>query len=221
MRQLAYVFQDLSLLEAALTHRSISGKNNERLEFLGDSILNFVISAELFSRYPKATEGELSRLRASLVKGETLTILARKFALGDYLKLGPGELKSGGFNRNSILADAMEAIIGAIYLDAGLSIVRECILNWYAEQFVDLSALKVVKDAKTQLQEYLQSHKYTLPEYTVLAIEGKTHAQKFYVQCQVEGFTQIAQGVADSRRKAEQKAAEKFLELLKENESEH
>lgn len=214
-RQIGYVFNDASLLEAALTHRSIPGKNNERLEFLGDSILNFVVTAELFSRYPNLKEGELSRLRASLVKGETLSILARKFDLGNYLKLGAGELKSGGFNRDSILADAIEALIGAIYLDAGLEVCRERVLSWYAEQLMDLSGLKVVKDPKTQLQEYLQSRHHALPEYIVLSIEGKTHAQKFYVQCHVKGFSESTHGSADSRRKAEQQAAKKFLELLK------
>jgi ribonuclease III len=146
-RRIGYFFADLGLLELALTHRSFGGKNNERLEFLGDSILNYVIAEDLFHRFPKAKEGELSRLRASLVKGDTLAELAREFQLGDYLKLGAGELKSGGFRRDSILADTVEGIIGAMYLDAGMDICRQHILSWYKER-LDATSLKIVtKDA--------------------------------------------------------------------------
>ncbi|WP_410506458.1 ribonuclease III [Marinomonas sp. GJ51-6] len=202
------------MLELALTHRSFGGKNNERLEFLGDSILNYVIAEDLFHRFPKAKEGELSRLRASLVKGDTLAELAREFQLGDFLKLGAGELKSGGFRRDSILADAVEGIIGAIYLDAGMDVCRQHILAWYKDR-LDATSLKIVtKDAKTRLQEYLQARKYGLPQYEVVKIDGEPHDQTFYVNCQVEAYDGVIEGKGNSRRIAEQNAAAKALKKL-------
>ncbi|MFT2097128.1 ribonuclease III [Marinomonas sp. 2405UD66-6] len=213
-RRIGYFFADLGLLELALTHRSFGGKNNERLEFLGDSILNYVIAEDLFHRFPKAKEGELSRLRASLVKGDTLAELAREFQLGDFLKLGAGELKSGGFRRDSILADAVEGIIGAIYLDAGMDVCRQHILDWYKDR-LDATSLKIVtKDAKTRLQEYLQARKYGLPQYEVVKIAGEPHDQTFYVNCQVEAYDGVIEGKGNSRRIAEQNAAAKALKKL-------
>lgn len=213
-QRLGYFFADLGLLELALTHRSLGGKNNERLEFLGDSILNYVIAEDLFHRFPKAKEGELSRLRASLVKGDTLAELAREFGLGDYLKLGAGELKSGGFRRDSILADAVEGIIGAIYLDAGMDVCREHILAWYRQR-LDATSLKIVtKDAKTRLQEYLQARRHGLPQYDVVDIVGDPHDQTFFVHCQVELLDEPIKGKGNSRRIAEQNAAAKALKLL-------
>ncbi|PYF78605.1 MULTISPECIES: ribonuclease III [Marinomonas] len=213
-RRIGYFFADLGLLELALTHRSFGGKNNERLEFLGDSILNYVIAEDLFHRFPKAKEGELSRLRASLVKGDTLAELAREFQLGDYLKLGAGELKSGGFRRDSILADTVEGIIGAMYLDAGMDVCREHILSWYKER-LDATSLKVVtKDAKTRLQEYLQARKHALPQYDVVDIVGEPHDQTFHVHCYIELCEDAIEGKGNSRRIAEQNAASKALKQL-------
>ncbi|SBS27841.1 Ribonuclease 3 [Marinomonas spartinae] len=213
-RRIGYFFADLGLLELALTHRSFGGKNNERLEFLGDSILNYVIAEELFHRFPKAKEGELSRLRASLVKGDTLAELAREFQLGDFLKLGAGELKSGGFRRDSILADAVEGIIGGMYLDAGMDVSRQHILAWYKDR-LDATSLKVVtKDAKTRLQEFLQARKHALPQYEVVEILGEPHDQTFHVHCFVELCDKPIEGAGNSRRIAEQNAAAAALKLL-------
>jgi ribonuclease III len=219
-RKIGYFFADLGLLELALTHRSYGGKNNERLEFLGDSILNYVIAEDLFHRFPKAKEGELSRLRASLVKGDTLAELAREFKLGDYLKLGAGELKSGGFRRDSILADAVEGIIGGMYLDAGMDVCREHILKWYKDR-LDATSLKIVtKDAKTRLQEYLQARRYALPQYEVVQIVGEPHDQTFFVHCTIEIIPEAIEGKGNSRRIAEQKAATKALNILEQSKSE-
>lgn len=213
-RRIGYYFADLGLLELALTHRSYGGKNNERLEFLGDSILNYVIAEDLFHRFPKAKEGELSRLRASLVKGDTLAELAREFQLGDYLKLGAGELKSGGFRRDSILADSVEGIIGAMYLDAGMDVCRQHILEWYKERLNATSLKVVTKDAKTRLQEYLQARKHALPQYDVVDIVGEPHDQTFHVHCHIELCSEAIKGSGNSRRIAEQNAAAKALEQL-------
>lgn len=218
-KKLGYTFTNKSFLLDALSHRSYRGnKNNERLEFLGDSVLNFTIAAALFRRYPDVREGELSRLRASLVRGETLALLAQEFHLGDYLRLGAGEVKSGGSGRTSILADAMEAVVGAIYLDGGMPACEQCILNWYADRFNNFSELPNLKDPKTSLQEYLQANKYPLPHYEILSIEGAQHEQTFRVKCSVIGLKQEAVGTGTSRRRAEQDAAQKIMELLEKNE---
>jgi ribonuclease-3 len=210
---LGYEFGNGALLEEALTHRSASGRNNERLEFLGDSILNFVIAAELHQSNPHASEGELSRLRASLVKGETLAELAVDLNLGDYLRLGPGELKSGGFRRASILADALEAILGGVYLDGGFEVCRRLILSLYQRRLAELPSVGELKDPKTRLQEHLQARQQALPVYSVLRVSGEAHAQHFTVECSIdEGFRTVAVGT--SRRKAEQEAARKALELV-------
>jgi ribonuclease-3 len=209
---LGYEFGDRALLEEALTHRSASGRNNERLEFLGDSILNFVIAAELHRSNPHASEGELSRLRASLVKGETLAELAADMNLGDYLRLGPGELKSGGFRRASILADALEAILGGVYLDGGFEVCRCLILNLYQRRLAELPSVGELKDPKTRLQEHLQARQQALPVYSVLEVTGEAHAQHFTVECSIDEGRTVAVGT--SRRKAEQEAARKALELV-------
>jgi ribonuclease-3 len=213
-RRIGHPFSDASLFELALTHRSCGKKNNERLEFLGDSILNFVIAADLFQRFPDAKEGELSRLRARLVKGVTLSEVARELGLGDYLRLGSGELKSGGYRRDSILADAVEAIIGAIYLDSDMEVARGYILAWFAERLENLDLNESMKDSKTRLQEFLQSRRQPLPQYDLVKVEGEAHAQTFYIVCHVEGLADAAQGKGNSRREAEQNAAKDALIAL-------
>lgn len=213
-RRIGHPFSDASLFELALTHRSCGKKNNERLEFLGDSILNFVIAADLFQRFPDAKEGELSRLRARLVKGVTLSEVARELGLGDYLRLGSGELKSGGYRRDSILADAVEAIIGAIYLDSDMEVARGYILTWFAERLENLDLNESMKDSKTRLQEFLQSRRQPLPQYDLVKVEGEAHAQTFYIVCHVEGLADAAQGKGNSRREAEQNAAKDALIAL-------
>ncbi len=213
-RELQYSFQNSTLLNQALTHRSIGANNNERLEFLGDSILNFVIAAQLFQQFPGESEGVLSRLRASLVKGETLALLAKDLKLGDYLSLGQGEMKSGGFRRESILADAFEAIIGAVYLDRGFDEARALLLRLFATRLKKISPDVTIKDPKTRLQEYLQGHKKELPTYTLVSLEGEAHEQQFVVSCQIKDVDKLTEGRGSSRRKAEQAAAQDFLEIL-------
>nr|WP_205743474.1 ribonuclease III [Halomonas alimentaria] len=213
-RRLGHDFGDDSLLELAMTHRSFGGQNNERLEFLGDSIVNFVIAEALFRRFPEAREGQLSRLRARLVKGQTLAELAREMGFGEHLRLGSGEMKSGGHRRESILADAVEAIIGAIYLDAGMEAVRARILSWYATRLEEISLQDTQKDPKTRLQEFLQSRQVPLPRYEVVSVEGEAHAQTFTVECHVELLEKHTTGIGSSRRHAEQQAAEMALKQL-------
>lgn len=213
-RDIDYRFSDISLLERALTHRSAASRNNERLEFLGDSILNFVIAEQIFQKFPSATEGEMSRLRASLVKGDTLAIMARKLDLGEFLRLGPGELKSGGYRRDSILADALEAIFGAVYLDGGFEAASRTISGLFREQVHALSPVQVIKDPKTRLQEYLQARGAPLPDYQLVSVEGEAHAQHFVVGCRIDELEQAALGEGSSRRKAEQAAAQNMLDKL-------
>ena len=213
-KRIGYTFSDKNLIKTALTHRSASGQNNERMEFLGDSILGYIISNELYRRFPEAQEGQLSRLRASLVKGETLAEIARSLEVGDYLYMGSGELKSGGFRRGSILADAFEAIIGAIYLDSGIQQAEKFILRYFNDKLSDCDPVKAEKDPKTRLQEFLQAESSSLPKYSVLNIEGEAHNQTFEVECFLEerNIKQVAEGT--SRRKAEQSAAQKVLEKI-------
>jgi len=213
-RQLGYTFKDPELMILALTHRSFAGQNNERLEFLGDAILNFVAGEELFVRFPQAREGQLSRLRARLVKGETLAVLARGFDLGEYLRLGSGELKSGGFRRESILADALEALIGAIYLDAGMDAARERVLAWLTGELAGLTLVDTNKDPKTRLQEFLQSRACELPQYEVVDIQGEPHCRIFLVECQIALLNDKTRGQGASRRIAEQVAAAAALIAL-------
>lgn len=214
IKKLDYQFNDVELLELALSHRSIGSANNERLEFLGDAVLNYVIGHELFVRFPQVREGELSRLRASLVKGELLAEIGKELELGDLLNLGPGELKSGGFRRSSILADAVEAIIGAVEQDAGFEAARKLIYHLYRERLQNIDLNQQLKDPKTQLQEFLQGRGQDLPRYEVIKVEGADHNQQFTVECHVESLTQSLTAVGTSRRKAEQKVARLALEQL-------
>ena len=211
---LNYTFKDAELLKLALTHRSFAAQNNERLEFLGDSILGMVITTELFQRHPHASEGELSRMRASLVNGDVLAQLAQSLGLQDHVQLGAGEKKTQGL-RASILADVMEAVIGAIYLDSDIENCRERIIAWYGERVDDLSAMKPAKDAKSKLQEWLQAKKLPLPAYTVTT-SGRSHAQVFTATCSVKGLPHVVNGVGPNRRAAGQAAAQHYLELLDE-----
>lgn len=213
-RRLGYTFKDQELMLLALTHRSHGGQNNERLEFLGDSILNFVAAEVLFQRFPNAREGQLSRLRALLVKGQTLAVVARRFELGDCLRMGSGELKSGGFRRESILADTIEALIGAIYLDAGMDQVRERILAWLTEEMENLTPVDTNKDPKTRLQEFLQARSCELPVYEVTDIQGEPHCRIFFVECGTTLLPHKTSGQGSSRRIAEQGAAAAALVAL-------
>jgi len=213
-RKLGYTFKDRSLLELALTHRSYKGKNNERLEYLGDAILGYVIAEQLYVRFPDAKEGQLSRLRARLVKGVTLAEIAREFGLGDYLRLGPGELKSGGFRRDSILADAVESIIGAAYLDSGHDVTKVMVLAWYEARLAAPTLENTEKDPKTQLQELLQAKKSALPVYDVIRTEGEAHEQTFYIRCSIESEGLVIETNGPSRRHAEQDAARQAMKQL-------
>lgn len=211
---LDYEFTDKALLQQALTHRSAAKKHNERLEFLGDAVLGMVIADALYSRFPSVPEGKLTRMRSTLVKGDTLAEMAKEAGVGELLKLGQGELKSGGHRRSSILADAVEAILGAIYLDAGIDTVRRVILALWAKRIDRLDPNEHPKDSKTRLQEYLQSRREPLPVYDVVEISGKDHAQTFRVSCAVSQLENPVLGVGNSRRKAEQEAARETLERL-------
>jgi len=213
-KKLVLTFNNPQFFTTALTHRSASSNNNERLEFLGDSILGFVIAQKLYELFPGACEGVLSRLRASLVNQSSLAELARKHQLGDYLLLGSGELKSGGFRRDSILSDALEAIIGALYNDQGMHACQQWILQLFAEKLKGLSLDNWQKDPKTQLQELMQSKKMELPDYTLMTMSGLAHEQTFKVKCTTPLIAESCIGTGNSRKKAEQSAAELMLELL-------
>ncbi len=211
---IGYQFSDESLLSLALTHRSFAPSNNERLEFLGDSLLGVTISEKLFHQFPGVKEGVLSRQRSRLVKGETLAEIAREFGLSDYLIMGAGELKSGGYRRDSILADTVEAMIGAIFLDSNMEQCQSMVLQWYDGRLKALSVDDQLKDPKTQLQELLQSKKKPLPNYTVVHVEGASHNQTFTVQCELALLSQPVTAIASSRRQAEKEAAMLALEQL-------
>lgn len=211
-KALACKFSDPALLAQALTHRSAGGHNNERLEFLGDAVLGNVIAGELFKRFPEAREGELSRYRAKLVRRESLAELSKSLAIGRCLSLGSGERKSGGFRRDSILSDALEAVLGAVYLDQGFQACQRCILGLFSRMLDELPDISELKDAKTRLQEYLQSRQMPLPEYSVVEITGEAHDQLFTVQCRIEGEADSVSGTGKSRRQAEQNAAARMLE---------
>ncbi len=205
--QLGHVFAQPRLLQRALTHRSYAPEHNERLEFLGDSILGCVIAKYLYSSYPQLSEGELSRLRSNLVKEETLALLARQIDLGSRLRLGEGELKSGGFRRPSILADAMEALFGAVFLDAGFVAAERAVLKFFVPYLEKVDVQTLGKDAKTLLQEYLQGKRIPLPAYSVIGTQGEAHAQSFQVECAVPSLKIATRGEGNSRRNAEQQAA--------------
>jgi ribonuclease III len=212
--RLAYQPRDPQLFIAALTHRSASGPNNERLEFLGDAVLNLVVARSLFVAFPGGSEGDLSRLRARLVSSEPLAQVASEIHLGEVLQLGSGELKTGGFRRQSILADAFEAVCGALFLDGGLPAAEGVIRRLFEPRMAALPAPESLKDAKTRLQEYLQSRGLPLPRYTVDHTEGEAHEQTFYVVCDVPGIGARTQGSGSSRRRAEQEAAERVLQEI-------
>ena len=211
---LGYEFKTIALLKQALTHRSADPINNERLEFLGDSLLGTVIANALYQQFPQNSEGQLSRLRAHLVKGEMLAIVAQEIGLGEYLYLGQGELKSGGFRRASILADALEAIFAAIFLDSDFETCRKIILKLFDKRLKDDGLNENLKDSKTQLQEYLQSHKITLPQYRLTNVVGDTHDQIFHITCKVPGLNLVTEGKGNTRRKAEQEAARKLFKQI-------
>jgi ribonuclease-3 len=208
VRQIGHAFAQESLLNQALTHRSFSSANNERLEFLGDSILNCTVAALLYARFPKLPEGDLSRLRSHLVKESTLSEIASGMSLGEAIRLGEGELKSGGWRRPSILADALEAIIGAVYLDGGFAAAETVVRRFYQPLLESLDPKTIGKDPKTLLQEYLQGRKIALPEYVLLATEGEAHCQTFRVECRIPKLNVVTQGEGGSRRVAEQQAAD-------------
>jgi ribonuclease III len=212
--RIAYTFNQSALLQQALTHRSFSGNNNERLEFLGDGVLNFIIAHQLFNRFKKLAEGDLSRLRAQLVKEASLSEIAFSLNLGDVLKLGEGELKSAGWRRPSILADALEAIIGAVYLDGGFTAAEAVVLKLYAEKLNTIDPKSIDKDPKSLLQEYLQGKKMDLPDYNVVLIEGEAHAQNFRVECIINQLDITTHGEGTSRRNAEQQAAQLAMEKI-------
>ncbi len=211
---LGYEPRDAALFAAALTHRSAAGPNNERLEFLGDAVLNLVVAHHLYGRFPRASEGDLSRLRARVVSREPLAQVAADLKLGDMLQLGSGELRSGGFRRQSILADALEAVCGALFLDGGLPAAQQAITRLLAPRIAALPDPAMLKDAKTLLQEYLQARSLTLPHYHVERIEGEPHAQTFRVSCEVAELGLRVQGGGSSRRRAEQQAAERMLRAI-------
>ncbi|BBD79815.1 ribonuclease III [Aerosticca soli] len=211
--KLDYAFRDEALLQLALTHRSAGRPNNERLEFLGDALLGALVAELLFEVHPQASEGELSRLRAQLVNGPALAVIAREMGLGEALRLGPGELKSGGFRRDSILADAFEAVLAAVYLDGGFGACRTLVRQWFAPRVAALP--KAAKDAKTRLQEWLQARALPLPSYELLDSRGEEHARIFEVRCAVsEPRPLSAQASGSSRRQAEQEAAQAVLDQL-------
>jgi len=211
---LGYTFVNKSLLITALSHRSLGEDNNERLEYLGDALLGFIIAETLYQRYPGASEGDLTRLRASLVKGETLARIARNLHLGNHVILGGGELKSGGWRRTSILANTLEAIIGAIYLDAGIHTCRDKVLSLFGAIIKETTPENLIKDPKTRLQEYLQSRQQHLPEYNLVMERGESHARIFTVECAIPELEISVQAEGRNKRSAEQAAAQLALAHL-------
>lgn len=216
-RIIHYTFHDPSLMIMALTHRSFSAQHNERLEFLGDSVLSFLIAHELYKRFPRIDEGDLSRLRAQLVKESSLSAIATAMGLGEFIRLGEGELKSAGWRRPSILADTFESIIGAIYLDGGIEPTHQFVSRFFEAQLNEIDPKLIQKDPKTLLQELLQSKKSDLPIYTVVSIEGEAHSQTFTIECHIKKSNIKTQGVGNSRRIAEQEAASKAYQLMLES----
>jgi ribonuclease III len=213
-RAFGYAFKDPELCRAALSHRSAGGEHNERLEFLGDSVLNCSVARLLYDAHPEADEGALSRLRATLVSGATLAEVSAELGVGEHLRLGPGELKSGGYRRGSILADALEAMLGAIFLESGFDAAAAAVERILAARLADLPAAEALKDAKTRLQEALQARGAALPTYALLAVSGEPHQQWFTASCEVPALRLSAVGEGASRRRAEQAAARKILDLL-------
>lgn len=214
---LSYEFNDVDLLQQALTHRSCPGANNERLEFLGDAVLGFVIAEAIYLAEATASEGDLSKLRASLVNSTSLAALAQDLDLGEHLILGGGERKSGGHRRESILADTLEAIFGAVYLDSGFEAAVAVIKRAFGERLVNLPPLEELRDPKTRLQEWLQARGRGLPEYELTKVSGKAHLQRFDVSCSIENGERIANGSGTTRRNAEQESARNMLIEIGEN----
>lgn len=212
-----YVFKQPQLLQRALTHRSYAADHYERLEFLGDSVLGCIIANYLYKNYPQLSEGELSRLRSNLVREDTLAILAQQLDLGKYLRLGEGERKSGGFRRPSILADAMEALFGAVLLDGGFAAAETVVLGMFVPYLAKVDLQTLGKDAKTLLQEYLQSRHIALPSYSVIVTQGKAHEQSFEVECAIPSLKISTRGTGSSRRNAEQQAAQAAYQQLTTN----
>jgi len=212
--RIGHGFADTALWRRALTHRSAGGDHNERLEFLGDAVVNLVIAQALFQRWPRADEGRLTRARAQLVRESTLAGIARELELGSLLELGPGELKTGGHRRDSILADALEAVAGAIFLDAGFETCRDVVLNWFGERLDRLDDDTAGKDAKTRLQEWLQARQRALPDYELLETRGEDHEKTFDVRCRIAEPALEARARASSRRQAEQYAAQAVLDQI-------
>ncbi len=212
---LGYTYQNTALLDEALSHRSAGATNYERLEFLGDGLLNFVIASALYRQHPELDEGALSRLRASLVRESTLAEIARDLNLGDYLVMGQGELRSGGFKRDSILSDVVESLIGACFLDSNFETAQTLVLALFQDRLHNLPEAQSLKDAKTQLQEWLQGQQLDRPIYEVIDTQGKAHALQFTVTCSVASHKLSLQATASSRRKAEQRAAADMLTKLK------
>jgi ribonuclease-3 len=215
-KTLHYRFKNAELFQQALTHRSATNYNNERLEFLGDAVLDFVVSEAVYNARPDAPEGDLSKLRASLVRDETLAELAADLGLGEHLILGSGEKKSGGHRRESILADALEAIFGAVFLDRGFAAAKQVIDGVFEQRYISLPDAEELRDPKTRLQEWLQSRKMALPEYELVDVSGKEHKRKFKVTCTIVETSAVTSGESTTRRKAEQKAARKMIELVNE-----
>ena len=212
--ELGHLFQNKSILVSALTHRSLGKDNNERLEYLGDALLGFIIAEILFTLHPHATEGELTRLRSMLVKGDTLAKIAKELDLGEYIKLGGSELKSGGWRRKSILANTLEALIGAIYLDAGIETCKKTVLGLFENNLKNCSPEKLVKDPKTRLQEFLQSQQKNLPVYNVILERGDAHEKVFTVQCSIPEINVSVTAEGRNKRDAEQAAAQQALDML-------
>lgn len=208
---LGYEFKSRELLEQALRHRSVSKLHNERLEFLGDAVVNFIVAEALYCQWPHAQEGELSRLRSAIVCTRNLAELAQSLYIKEFLHLGQGEIKTGGRDRASILADAMEAVIAAIYLDGGFEICKALVVLWFKKQLEEPQALGQLKDAKSRLQEFMQAAHLPLPTYNIKSTKGEPHDQVFTITCYVEGLKIITEATASNRRQAEQKAAELFL----------
>jgi ribonuclease-3 len=215
IQTLGHEFSNRTLLDVALTHRSAGPLHNERLEFLGDALLGLIVAEELYRRFPMADEGQLTRLRASLVKKETLAALAREIDLGRHLRLGEGERRTGGWHRDSILANAFEAVVGAIYLDSGYDTCRDKVVTLFRERLSGAIPDTLPKDPKTELQEWLQSRRQPLPGYEVVSVDGEHHNQVFTVQCSCPGLDASVIGQGSSRRRAEQEAAQKLLEALR------
>jgi ribonuclease-3 len=213
-KRIAYQFKSDALREQALTHRSFGSPHNERLEFLGDGVLNCIVAEELYTRFAGLSEGQLSRLRANLVRKESLSAIAFELGLSEFLRLGEGELASGGRSRPSMLADALEAVYGAVFQDGGYEAVREAVRHTFRDEFAKLDPAKPSKDAKTLLQEHLQGRQLKLPSYRVVATEGAAHRQTFEVECMVTELKLNATGTGSTRRLAEQNAAARILRQL-------